>query len=191
MSELAVEYQTAGKSNVTLSQDANVVYLSGNNNSNIDSGERVMPHINISVSRFGFGESSTLSQFAAYAYDEYGHLVDVLEGYFLEPYFDPDRCYTEGSNTAIPGGKYQIEPSLFDGKSGYYEVMNVSGRGAIKIHSGNHGGDTRGCLLTGASYTYNGANNEYDVWNSGDKLNEFRAFMSKYGSGFATMTIFP
>lgn len=192
LSELAGEYQAIKKGNMTLSSNSGVVYMSGNNSS-VDSGERSMSHIHISVSRFGYGKTSTISQYKAFAYDECGQLVDVLEGYFIEPCFDPDKCTTANSDTAIPGGTYKVVPSLYHGKSGYFEVTGVSGRTAIKIHSGYNGGWTEGCLLPGSSYNYNQSTNEYSFNESDakDSMIRFRNFMNSHASGYATMTINP
>ncbi|MDE7388714.1 MAG: hypothetical protein K2M97_05620 [Muribaculaceae bacterium] len=147
--------------------------------------------IRIGVSRFGFGNTSTISRFIANAYDENGNIIETISGYFLEPEFDTDRNTIGGSDTAIPGGTYTVCPALHNQKSGFFEIEGVSGRTAIHIHPGNYGTDTEGCFLPGQSYNYNPNTNEYSTNNSVSAFSEFQNFMNRHGSGYATISIQP
>lgn len=118
-----------------------------------------------------------------------GNVISSLSGMFLEPTADYDRCTVSGSDTAIKYGTYNVVPSTYKGKPGYYEVSGVEGRSAIKIHAGNNGDDTEGCLLLGTSGTYNSENGESMVFGSRDKLNELTNFLNEYGNNGITIQI--
>ena len=64
----------------------------------------------INTNRLWYGEDSTASAFLATAYDEHGNKVDSMNGYFLEPATDYDLAKTEGSDTAIMYGQYNVIP---------------------------------------------------------------------------------
>lgn len=69
------------------------------------------------------------------------------------------------------------------------EVSGVEGRTGIKIHAGNNGDDTEGCLLPGTSGTYNSETGESTVSGSRNKLNELTDFLNKYGDSGITIQI--
>lgn len=138
--------------------------------------------VNIVVSRTGYADDTTLSKFKMFAYGPNGEILSTMEGYFLEPVADYERSTTKNSDTAILPGVYQVKPSTFHGEEGYYEVMDVVGRTQIKIHKGNEAIDTTGCLLPGMSGSINIKTGEYEVYRSGDKLEEMREFLNKYAS---------
>ncbi|MDE6120083.1 MAG: hypothetical protein K2F82_09485 [Muribaculaceae bacterium] len=188
LSELNDEYESLSNQDV-VAVDVESIMSSG-----VNSGGPNYERIKIGVARFGFGETTTISRYIANAYDENGKLVETIEGYFLEPKFDPDRCGISGSDTAIAGGTYHVIPALHHGRSGYFEVAGVSGRNAIHIHAGTSGEDTLGCLLPGDAYEYNSATNEYSIpagGHTGSEMNKFRSFMNRNGSGYATISIRP
>lgn len=145
--------------------------------------------VRISVNRSFYGDNSTMSYFLATAYDDSGNAIASISGMFLEPTADYDRSTVSGSDTAINYGTYNVVPSTYRGESGYYEVIGVEGRSAIKIHAGNHGGHTEGCLLPGTSGTYNSESGESTVSNSRDMLGELNGFLDQYGSSGITMQI--
>lgn len=136
--------------------------------------------VNIVVNRMRYGDKSTLSQFKMFAYGAYGEILSTLEGYFLEPEADYERSNKAGSDTAILPGVYEVQPSTYDGREGYYEVKDVIGRTAIKIHEGNTGGNTEGCLLPGTSWSEDITKKEYQVHDSGTKLGQMREFLERY-----------
>lgn len=156
-------------------------------------GPSVIPnfsgHVTIGVNRFGYGETSTCSVFIMQAYDRDGNVIDTASGFFLEPGYDLERNTIAGSDTAIPSGSYPVIPAYHRGKSGYFEISDVSGRSAIHFHIGNTGADTEGCFLPGSNYSYNPVTNEYTVGNSTVAMNKFRSFINKYGSGYATIYV--
>lgn len=61
--------------------------------------------------------------------------------------------------SCIPAGRYQCRPYSSSRFSDVYEAVNVPGRTAILIHTGNHAGDVKkglrsdveGCILVGMS----------------------------------------
>ncbi len=143
--------------------------------------------VNITVNRSFYGDNSTMSYFLATAYDDDGNVVSSMSGMFLEPTADYDRSTVSGSDTAIQYGTYNVVPSTYKGQSGYYEVVGVEGRSGIKIHAGNDGDDTEGCLLPGTSESYNSETGESTVSGSRDKLNELTNFLDEYGNSGITI----
>lgn len=130
-----------------------------------------------------------MSYFMATAYDDNGNVVNCITGMFLEPTADYDRSSAAGSDTAINYGTYGVVPSTYHGNSGYYEVIGVDGRSAIKIHAGNMGNDTEGCLLLGTTGAYNSQTGESTVSNSRNMLNQLTDFFDQYGSDSIKMNI--
>lgn len=157
-------------------------YIPGMSTSQVYTGvNRVKTNgVNIVVNRMSYGDKSTLSQFKMFAYGAYGEILSTLEGYFLEPEADYERSNKAGSDTAILPGVYEVQPSTYDGREGYYEVKDVIGRTAIKIHEGNTGGNTEGCLLPGTSWSEDITKKEYQVHDSGTKLGQMREFLERY-----------
>lgn len=157
-------------------------YILGMSTSQVHTGvNRVEANgVNIVVNRMKYGDKSTLSQFRMFAYGAYGEILSTLDGYFLEPVADYELSNKAGSNTAILPGVYEVSPSTFHGNEGYYEVEDVIGRTAIKIHKGRTFKHTEGCLLPGMSWLENIENGEYEVLDSGTKLGQMREFLEKY-----------
>ena len=145
--------------------------------------------VNITVNRSFYGDNSTMSYFLVTAYDDSGNVISSMSGMFLEPTTDYDRCTISGSDTAIKYGTYDVVPSTYKGQSGYYEVSGVEGRTGIKIHAGNTGYDTEGCLIPGTSGYYNSGTGESTVSHSVDKLIELTNFLDQYGNSGITIQI--
>lgn len=145
--------------------------------------------VQISVNRTYYGSNTTMSNFLATAYDDSGNAITSMSGFFLEPATDYENCHVSGSDTAISYGTYDVVPSYYKGQSGYYEVSGVEGRFGIKIHAGNTGDDTNGCLMPGVTGTYDSGIDDYTVSNSKVKLKELTDFLDKYGRDGITMNI--
>lgn len=139
--------------------------------------------VRISVNRTYYGDNSTMSHFAARAYDDSGNIISEITGVFLEPTTDPERSRISGSDTAIPAGTYDVVPSTYKNQSGYYEISGVDGRSAIKIHAGNTGDHTEGCLLPGTTGIYDEESGESTVSESGPMLKKLTEMMDKHGDG--------
>lgn len=114
-----------------------------------------------------------------------------MNGYFLEPHTDCDSAMIENSKKAILGGNYQITPKQNNKQRYLWYLNGVKGRKGIAIHKGNHGTDSKGCLLPGVYYLYDKTNNEYHVWKSKEKLTELSIFFEKYGEGGIEINITP
>ncbi|OJX91988.1 MAG: hypothetical protein BGP01_06820 [Paludibacter sp. 47-17] len=145
--------------------------------------------VKITVNRSFYGDNSTMSYFLATAYDDNGNVISSMSGMFLEPTVDYDRSTVENSDTAIKYGTYNVVPSTFNGQTGYYEVTGVEGRTNIKIHLGNTGDDTTGCLLPGTTGYYNSTTGESTVTGSKNMMDQLRNFLGSYGSSGITMQI--
>lgn len=145
----------------------------------------------VSTNRQHYGNNSTLSKFTATAYDKKGNNISSMNGYFLEPQVDHKEARTEGSNKAIPGGRYQVIPKAHQWQKYQWYLKNVEGRTGIAIHTGNYGKDTEGCLLPGAKYSYDKEKNEYNVWESTKKTKELFNFFKKHGKEGIEIIITP
>lgn len=145
-------------------------------------------HVVINLNRTNFGEDSTLGHFIATAYDANGSIIEQTTGVMLEPKRDYDKESIAGSDTAIPSGSYNIIPSDLHGHSGYYEVVGVSGRSEIKIHSGKRASDTEGCLMPGTSGAISG--NNYIIFDSKATCSGLFSFFEKYGNSGIVINIY-
>lgn len=137
----------------------------------------------ITVQRLASMGDTTLSMFTVISSD-YGR---VCQGYFLEPVLNPDLAQTPGSDTAISAGTYGVVPSTYHGQYGYWEVTGVPGRSYIKIHPGNYGSNTEGCLLPGSSYSI--VNGAFVVNNSRACFYQLSDCLNNYGSDGISMII--
>jgi hypothetical protein len=73
----------------------------------------------------------------------------VFECHTLEDVIRPDGVKVTGA-TAIPAGRYEVVLSFSMRFNRVLPMLlNVPGFTAIRIHSGNTAGDTRGCILVG------------------------------------------
>ena len=55
--------------------------------------------------------------------------------------------------SCIPEGTYEVEADN-SGKFQYWRILNIPGRDAVEIHSGNKEEDTKGCLIIGARWGF-------------------------------------
>lgn len=147
-------------------------------------GDRVV----VDVVRSYFGKNSTGSIYTATAYDDYGNVISQSTGYFLEPRYDPAKERISGSDTAIANGSYNVIPTTFKGKTGYYELSGVPGRSGIKIHEGNTGKDTCGCPLPGSGIQECGKD-DYMVIESKKQRDELFALFKQHGNSGIVMNI--
>lgn len=130
-------------------------------------------YVRIYLRRFGFSQNTTCSTYKIYVYNKDGSLVDFQEGYMLERGYNETEASVENSKTAIPLGTYQVVPSTFKQRSGYFEVCDVPGRTDIKIHGGSNYTHTTGCLLPGLSFKF--VNDEYEIERGWDTFYQFAA----------------
>lgn len=118
-----------------------------------------------------------------------------MEGYFLEPATDYDKAKTEGSDTAIMSGTYEVIPQIemkkriakrknvkeesITLKYDWY-IDNPPGRSGIAIHGGKSGENTTGCFIPGNSFEFNEQELDYRI-NSVEKKRELFKFIENYG----------
>ncbi len=161
-------------------------------------GGIIRPRTNVVVNtnRLWYGKDCTVSAFLATAYDEYGHKVDFMKGYFLEPEVNYDSAKVAGSDKAIMYGTYNVVPkkeleeriNSTRRKNGEKDVNlsyewyidNVPGRSGIAIHSGVNGEHTLGCLLPGDTLEYNDKYG-YIIKNSRTTKDKLFKFFNNYG----------
>jgi hypothetical protein len=83
-----------------------------------------------------------------------------VSGYFLEPTSGTtQQMTTEGSGVRILRGLYRLGTHSGGNHPGVPELLNVTGRSNILIHTGNRATHTAGCLLPGVSYDTNWVGN--------------------------------
>lgn len=121
----------------------------------------------ITMYRFASGTDYTASYYSATSN------VGNIHGYMLEP--GGPSTITTGVDQRIPAGTYNLSTNITS--HGMYELYNdsVGTNRHIKIHAGNSGADTAGCLLPGSSYS-NGT-----VSNSRNETAEINAFIMLNG----------
>ena len=98
--------------------------------------------------------------------------------------------------SSIPAQQYDCElrPTELNsvrrlGMTDAYEVMNVPGRSAIKIHPGNTDDDTLGCILIGEKFgLLKNVKSDRAILNSGNTFLRFMAVMSDYDRLHLTIT---
>ncbi|WP_366521810.1 DUF5675 family protein [uncultured Proteiniphilum sp.] len=103
----------------------------------------------------------------------------LLSGYMLQPATNPLLPTTEGSDTAIPCGSYDVQATY--GGNYKWEITDVEGRSAIKIHSGTDHTNTSGCFIPGNSYQM--TNGDYSVYGSKTTFNALDSILEQYGGG--------
>jgi RHS repeat-associated protein len=134
----------------------------------------------IVVNRFAESQNTTLSSFTAYGPDQ-----TSMTGYFLEP--GGPSTTLSGLDKRIPAGIYTIQETYSNafGQNMYLVTnSNVSADRGIRIHTGNFGSNTEGCLLVGSGYGF--SNGDYFIKGSKAKYNELIEFL---GSNKATLII--
>lgn len=100
----------------------------------------------ISLDRTTFTTNSTIGAFTTSSGD--------IEGFIMEPAWDESLATTAGSDRAIEPGAYYLTRHIsakYTADKHAYRLLDVHGRVAILIHSGNYPEDTTGCLLPGGS----------------------------------------
>ena len=159
----------------------------------------------INTNRLWYGKDSTVSAFLATAYDGQGNKIDSMEGYFLEPATDYDKAKTEGSDTAIMSGTYEVIPQIemkkriakrknvkeesITLKYDWY-IDNPPGRSGIAIHGGKSGENTTGCFIPGNSFEFNEQELDYRI-NSVEKKRELFKFIENYGENGIKINVGP
>ena len=82
--------------------------------------------------------------------------------------------------SCIPKGTYQVKQEWWWSKAkSTYLLQNVTGRGGIRLHSGNFFSDIQGCILLGNSFVDINADGVLDVVNSRVTITAFENFMQK------------
>jgi hypothetical protein len=152
----------------TMSKNEQITCTGGNN-------------VVVNVTRFATSSNSTLSYFNCLSYDDCGNCIGSFSGYFLEPAYNSYFETVSGSDYAISAGSYLVVPSTYRGSESY-EISNILGRFGVKIHSGNTGEDTTGCLLPGSDA--DAWEGDYSVSNSIASKNQlFETFRQNGGCG--------
>lgn len=147
--------------------------------------ERRDTDVVIETNRFLYGYNATVSDFSAIAYDHNGVPIDSLQGYFLEPASNYEFATTEGSDTAILPGTYNIIPKWHERQKYKWYLANPKGRSGIAIHSGRSGANTSGCLIPGNNYEIHQheKGDSLTISNAKAKTEELFHFFNKYGNG--------
>lgn len=88
--------------------------------------------------------------------------------------------------SCIPVGRYQVQKRWSIKYGNHLEVLEVTGRSAILIHSGNYFTQTQGCILVGFYHNDINSDNALDVVQSRNALN---VLLSLIGSATVYMEI--
>jgi hypothetical protein len=141
----------------------------------------------IDVVRSSGGADSTLSTFTVTVYEDDGITaasgISGYSGFMLEPRLDPSLAQTEGSDTAISSGTYDL---FWRADRNRFQLEDVPGRSGIQIHAGNSGNETTGCLLPGTGYSEHDSgsgNTDYSVTGSTTALSGITNILNAYGMG--------
>lgn len=109
--------------------------------------------MNLILKRIHEGETFTVGQL--YEETKYGlsPICYTLEDKVREVEGQPTKEWKVQDKTAIPTGTYDVVVTV----SNRFKVklpllQNVEGFTGIRIHSGNHSGNTEGCILVGMSW---------------------------------------
>ena len=81
-----------------------------------------------------------------------GVLIDSESGFIVSLMLELPWKFNRKSESCIPDGDYVCEPYSSDKYKNVFQVVDVTGRSHILIHSGNTVNDTNGCLLPGVSF---------------------------------------
>jgi hypothetical protein len=82
--------------------------------------------------------------------------------------------------SCIPAGTYEVKTTFSNKYSrNMYQVMDVAGRGGIRIHSGNYRTDIEGCILVGCGYSDINHDGDADILLSVSTLNKMKGAMGK------------
>jgi hypothetical protein len=126
----------------------------------------------IKIKRQPSQETQTLGNFTLFVDD-----TKVYKGVTLELPWRENRRQI----SCIPAGTYDLE--LWQSKrfGNCLHVMNVPGRDAILIHTGNYDHNTHGCILVGKQFTDLDKDGYLDITESRITLNNIMAFIKGNG----------
>jgi hypothetical protein len=105
------------------------------------------------LKRIHFGETFTVGQL--YEETKYGisPICYTLEDKFRQVADKPVKDWKVQDKTAIPTGTYDVVVTMSNRfKTKLPLLENVEGFTGIRIHSGNHSGNTEGCILVGMTW---------------------------------------
>ncbi len=105
------------------------------------------------LKRIHFGENFTVGQL--YEETKYGlsPICYTLEDKFRQVAGKPVKDWKVQDKTAIPTGTYDVVVTMSNRfKTKLPLLENVEGFTGIRIHSGNHSGNTEGCILVGMTW---------------------------------------
>jgi hypothetical protein len=105
----------------------------------------------------------------------------LLTGYFLEP--GGPSSTQRGSDRRIMPGIYPVVPYNSEDHPNTFQILNVPGRTAILIHSGNFHNDTSGCFLPGGTNSpcYVGSSGAQGL-SSVNYMNYIRSIINDFGT---------
>lgn len=109
--------------------------------------------MNLILKRIHEGETFTVGQL--YEETKYGlsPICYTLEDKVRQVEGKPVKEWKVQDNTAIPRGTYDVVVTMSPRfKTKLPLLQNVEGFTGIRIHSGNHSGNTEGCILVGMSW---------------------------------------
>jgi hypothetical protein len=109
--------------------------------------------MNLILKRIHEGETFTVGQL--YEETKYGlsPLCYTLEDKVRQVVGQPVSAWKVQDKTAIPTGTYDVVVTMSNRfKTKLPLLQNVEGFTGIRIHSGNHSGNTEGCILVGMTW---------------------------------------
>lgn len=120
------------------------------------------------LKRFIFNDESTIGELLS---EQGEHICYVLEDKMREIPGKPVAEWKVAGTTAIPTGRYKIAWDMskrFNKET--LHLLNVPGYEGIRVHKGNKGEDTEGCLLPGTVYSKNLVSHSADALGRIEKL---------------------